>query len=148
MSLKIAKLPMAAAAIAEFKKLDNATFDIATRLMELGIGNRVDAMPFAALAAAELYKDEKDRPAALKKSQRGYVIDDDGEKYAFDRATKNGNAAYMAVYRWLDALYSAPKGNEVYDEAKPKKFDASKLAKQLKAKYTKAQLAKLIAELQ
>jgi hypothetical protein len=142
MSLKIAKLPMAAAAIAEFKKLDNATFDIATRLMELGIGNRVDAMPFAALAAAEVYK------ASLKESQRGYVTDDDGKKYAFDRATKQGNAAYMAVYRWLDALYSVPKGNEVHDEAKPKKFDASKLAKQLKAKYTKAQLAKLIAELQ
>jgi hypothetical protein len=142
MQLKIAKAPMAAAAITEFKKLENTTFDISVKLMELGIGNRVDATPFAALAAADLYN------AALKKSQRGYVIDADGEKYAFDRATKQGNAAYMAMYRWLDALYSVPKGNETRDESSKKKFDASRLAKQLKAKYTKAQLAKLIAELQ
>jgi hypothetical protein len=142
MQLKLAKAPIAAAAITEFKKLDNATFDISVKLMELGIGNRVDATPFAALAAVELYG------AALKKSQRGYVIDADDEKYAFDRTTKQGNAAYMAMYRWLDALYSVPKGNETHDEPKVKKFDASKLAKQLKAKYSKAQLAKLIAELQ
>ena len=142
MQLKIAKLPMAAAAITEFKKLDSTTFDISVKLMEMGVGNRVDATPFAALAAVDLYG------AALKKSQRGYVIDVDGEKYAFDRATKQGNAAYMAMYRWLDALYSVPKGNETRDESGKKKFDASRLAKQLKAKYTKAQLAKLIAELQ
>ena len=142
MQLKIAKAPMAAAAITEFKKLDKVTFDISVALMEMGIGNRVDATPFAALAAVDLYG------AALKKSQRGYVIDEDGTKYAINKETAAGNAAYMAMYRWLNSLYSVPKGGEKGGESGKKKFDASRLAKQLKAKYTKAQLAKLIAELQ
>ncbi len=143
MQLKIAKAPMAAAAITEFKKLDKVTFDISVTLMELGIGNRVDATPFAAMAAIELHPGAK-----LVKSQRGYVIDEDGTKYAINKETAAGNAAYMAMYRWLNSLYSVPKGGEKGGESGKKKFDASRLAKQLKAKYTKAQLAKLIAELQ
>ena len=140
--MKLRNAPMANAAIAIFKKLDNVTFDLAVELQQLGIGCRAEAMPFAAMAAEQVYSG-----ASLKKSQRGYVIDADGEKYGFDRSTVAGNNAYMAVYRWLDAIYAVPKANAKHDESKQAKFDAAKLAKQLKSKYSKAQLAKLIAEL-
>lgn len=137
-TFKLAKAPMAASAIAQFKQLDTVTHDISVKLMELGIGNRVDAMPFAALAAKDVHK------ASFKPSQRGYIIDEDGSKWAFDRTTPAGNAAYMTMYRWLDALYAVAKAGSTHDDSKTK-FDAERVAKSLAAKYSKAQLQKIIA---
>ena len=75
--------------------------------------------------------------APIRKGQRGE---------GFDRTTKQGNAAYMAVYRVLAFLYAVPKAGAVVKDEKAKpKFNAEKAAKQLKQRYTKAQLEKILA---
>ena len=128
------------AVFAVFDAADDQSVTLATQLMELGIGCKDDAEPFAYMWASESSKYK----APLKKSQRGVVID--GVKKGFDRSTPNGNAAYMAVYRVLTFLYAVPKAGAVVKDEKAKpKFDAAKAAKQLKARYTKAQLEKILA---
>lgn len=123
---------------AVFDAADQQSVALATQLMEQGIGCKEDAEPHCYEWASEKYS------ARLKKSQRGVLID--GVKKGFNRATPQGNAAYMAVYRVLAFLYGVPKvGAVVKDEKAKPKFDAAKAAKQLKAKYTKAQLEKILA---
>jgi hypothetical protein len=120
-----------AAVFAIFDAAEEQSVSLATQLMELGIGCRADAEPFCMAWASKKYS------ASIRKGQRGE---------GFDRGTKQGNAAYMAVYRVLNFLYAVPREGSVVkaEKAKPK-FDAEKAAKQLKAKYTKAQLEKILA---
>lgn len=126
------------AVFAVFDAAEDQSVALATQLMELGIGCKADAEPHAMEWASKKYT------APLKKSERGVLID--GVKKGFDRTTSQGNAAYMAVYRVLAFLYGVPKVGAVVknEKAKPK-FDAAKAAKQLKSKYTKAQLEKILA---
>lgn len=126
------------AVFAVFDAAEDQSVALATQLMELGIGCKADAEPLCMEWASKKYN------APLKKSQRGVLID--GVPKGFDRTTSQGNAAYMAVYRVLNFLYAVPKvGAVVKDEKVKPKFDAAKAAKQLKAKYTKAQLEKILA---
>ena len=119
-----------AAVFALFDKAENLSVTIATELMELGIGSREDATPYVMAWASE-----RNGKAAIREGQRGI---------GFDRATKNGNAAYMMMYRVLNFIYSVPKAGAVHTESK-KKFNAEKAAKQLAEKYTKAQLKAILA---
>jgi hypothetical protein len=119
-----------AAVFALFDKAENVSINIATELMELGIGSREDATPYVMAWASE-----RNGNAPIREGQRGI---------GFDRSTKNGNAAYMQMYRILNFLYSVPKAGAVHSEGK-KKFDAKKAAKQLAEKYTKAQLKAILA---
>ena len=119
------------AVFAIFDAAEAQSVALATQLMEQGIGCKADAEPLCYEWASKKYG------AKIRTGQRGE---------GFDRTTKQGNAAYMAVYRVLTFLYAAPKAGAVVknEKAKPK-FDAAKAAKQLKAKYTKAQLEKILA---
>lgn len=126
------------AVFAIFDAAEDQSVALATQLMEQGIGCKADAEPLCYEWASAKYK------APLKKSQRGVLID--GVLKGFDRTTPQGNAAYMAVYRVLAFLYAVPKAGAVVKDEKAKpKFDAAKAAKQLKARYTKAQLEKILA---
>ncbi len=120
-----------AAVFAIFDAAEQQSVTLATQLMEHGIGCKADAEPFCMAWASKKYG------APIRKGQRGE---------GFDRGTKQGNAAYMAVYRVLTFLYAVPKvGAVVKDEKAKPKFNAEKAAKQLKARYTKAQLEKILA---
>ena len=120
------------AVFAVFDAADEQSVTLATRLMELGIGCKDDAQPLCMEWASKKYG------APLKKTQRSEA--------SFDRKTAKGNAAYIAVYRVLTFLYAVPKVGAVVKEEKAKpKFNAEKAAKALKARYTKAQLEKILA---
>lgn len=120
------------AVFAVFDAAEAQSVALATQLMELGIGCKDDAQPLCMEWASAKYD------APLKKTQRSAA--------SFDRKTAKGNAAYIAVYRVLTFLYAVPKvGAVVKDEKAKPKFNAEKAAKQLKQRYTKAQLEKILA---
>ena len=119
------------AVFAVFDAAESQSVALATQLMELGIGCKADAEPLCMEWASKKYS------APIRKGQRGE---------GFDRTTKQGNAAYMAVYHVLAFLYAVPKAGAVVKDEKAKpKFNAEKAAKQLKQRYTKAQLEKILA---
>ncbi len=117
-----------AAVAAVFNDADNSAAEFLARLMEQGIATRAEAEPFALLWASDKYK------CPLAENQRGVGFDTEHAKYEVAKKAKN---------RVLNRIFN----DEVAEPATPKKvkFDAEKVAKQIKSKYTKAQLAAILA---
>ena len=117
------------AAIASvFNDADNSAAGFLARLMEQGIATRSEAEPYALVWASEKYG------CPLTENQRGVGFSTEHAKYA---------NAKQAKTRVLNRIFADEQVGSA--EAKKKKFDAAKEAKQLKAKYTKAQLEKILA---
>ena len=116
------------AVAAVFNDADNSAANFLARLMEQGIATRSDAEPFALLWASEKYG------CPLSENQRGVGFNTEHGKYEVAKIAKN---------RVLNRIFN----DEVSESSAPKKvkFDAAKAAKQIKAKYTKAQLAAILA---
>lgn len=116
------------AVAAVFNDADNSAAEFLARLMEQGIATRAEAEPFALLWASDKYE------CPLAENQRGVGFDTEHRKYEVAKKAKN---------RVLNRIFN----DEVSEPATPKKpkFDAEKVAKQIKAKYTKAQLAAILA---
>jgi hypothetical protein len=117
------------AVFALFNEVENQSASWSCKLFDLGVFSREEARPLC-IEWAEGKYDVK-----AKDGQRGK---------GFDVSTTKGNAAHQAVKRVLSTCFPS-EGKEASE--KQVKFDAAKVAKQLKSKYSKAQLAKLIAEL-
>lgn len=117
-----------ASVAAVFNDADNAAADFLARLMAQGIGTRGEAKPFALVWASTKYG------CPLAENQRGVGFDTTHAKY---------EVARKAESRVLNRIFN----DEQVESATPKKikFDAEKAAKQLKSKYTKAQLEKILA---
>jgi len=113
---------------AVFNDADNSAAEFLARLMEQGIATRAEAEPFALLWASEKYG------CPLSENQRGVGFNTEHGKYETAKKAKN---------RVLNRIFN----DEVAETATPKKakFDAEKAAKHLKTKYTKAQLAAILA---
>ena len=113
---------------AVFNDADNSAAEFLARLMEQGIATRAEAEPFALLWASEKYG------CPLSENQRGVGFNTSHAKYETSKSAKN---------RVLNRIFN----DEVREPsaAKKAKFDAEKAAKQLKTKYTKAQLAAILA---
>jgi hypothetical protein len=116
------------AVAAVFNDADNSAAEFLARLMEQGIATRAEAEPFALLWASEKYG------CPLSENQRGVGFNTSHAKYETSKSAKN---------RVLNRIFN----DEVRESSAPKKvkFDAEKAAKQIKAKYTKAQLAAILA---
>lgn len=117
-----------AAIAAVFTDADNSAAGFLARLMEQGIATRSEAEPYALVWASEKYG------CPLAENERGVGFNTEHAKY---------EAARKAKARVLKRIFSDEEVEPV--EAKKQKFDAAKAAKQLKAKYTKAQLEKILA---
>lgn len=117
------------AVAAVFNDADNSAANFLARLMEQGISTRAEAEPFALLWASDKYECPLNA-----ENQRGVGFDTKHRKYEVAKKAKN---------RVLNRIFN----DEVSEPATPKKpkFDAEKVAKQIKAKYTKAQLAAILA---
>jgi hypothetical protein len=113
---------------AVFNDADNSAAEFLARLMEQGIATRAEAEPFALLWASDKYG------CPLSENQRGVGFNTSHAKYETSKSAKN---------RVLNRIFN----DEVRESsaAKKAKFDAAKAAKQLKTKYTKAQLAAILA---
>jgi hypothetical protein len=117
------------AAIASvFNDADNSAADFLARLMSQGVATRSEAEPYALVWASEKYG------CPLTENQRGVGFDTEHAKYENAKKAKS---------RVLNRIFADEQVESV--AAKKKKFDAAKEAKQLKAKYTKAQLEKILA---
>jgi hypothetical protein len=116
------------AVAAVFNDADNSAANFLARLMEQGIATRAEAEPFALLWASEKYG------CPLSENQRGVGFNTSHAKYETSKSAKN---------RVLNRIFN----DEIRESSAPKKvkFDAAKAAKQIKAKYTKAQLAAILA---
>ena len=116
------------AVAAVFNDADNSAANFLARLMEQGIATRAEAEPFALLWASEKYG------CPLSENQRGVGFNTSHAKYETSKSAKN---------RVLNRIFN----DEVRESSAPKKvkFNAEKAAKQIKAKYTKAQLAAILA---
>ena len=116
------------AVAAVFNDADNSAAEFLARLMEQGIATRAEAEPFALLWASDKYG------CPLSENQRGVGFNTEHGKYETAKKAKN---------RVLNRIFN----DEVSETATPKKakFDAKKAAEQLKTKYTKAQLAAILA---
>lgn len=113
---------------AVFNDADNSAAEFLARLMEQGIATRAEAEPFALLWASEKYG------CPLAENQRGVGFNTEHAKYETAKKAKN-----RVLNRIFNDEVSEPS------EAKKAKFDAAKVAKQLHAKYTKAQLKAILA---
>lgn len=113
---------------AVFNDADNSAAEFLARLMEQGIATRAEAEPFALLWASTKYG------CPLSENQRGVGFNTSHAKYETSKSAKN---------RVLNRIFN----DEVREPsvAKKAKFDAEKAAKQLKTKYTKAQLQAILA---
>ena len=118
-----------AAVAAVFNDADNSAAEFLSRLMEQGIATRAEAEPFALLWASQKYGCPLNA-----EGQRGVGFTYGHAKYEVAKKAKN---------RVLNRIFN----DEVSESSAPKKvkFDAAKAAKQIKAKYTKAQLAAILA---
>lgn len=113
---------------AVFNDADNSAAEFLARLMEQGIATRAEAEPFALLWASDKYG------CPLSENQRGVGFNTSHAKYETSKSAKN---------RVLNRIFN----DELRESsaAKKAKFDAAKAAKQLKTKYTKAQLQAILA---
>ena len=113
---------------AVFNDADNSAAEFLARLMEQGIATRAEAEPFALLWASDKYG------CPLSENQRGVGFNTTHAKYETSKSAKN---------RVLNRIFN----DELRESsaAKKAKFDAAKAAKQLKTKYTKAQLQAILA---